>query len=143
MPQIKSLRIREREKAIVGFNRKKRGKPCYQWNVAFVCQEAVPQHLAAGNTHCRSVLLELLDDVRQKLDTDLMILRLDGGYLSGDILNTRCEMGLQIIITCRYDWILSQGVALSEPNWQQTDENTRLYDVGNSGVVSTCCHTFR
>jgi len=81
-----------------------------------------------------------------------MILRLDGGYLSGDILNTLWELGLQkrrrqslrlFIITCRYDWILSQGVALYEPNWQQIDEDTRLYDVGKSGVVSTCYHPFR
>ena len=141
--QTHTLESREREKAVLGFNRKKRGKPCYQWNVAFVCQEAVAQCLAAGNTHCRSVLLQLVDDVRQKLSTDLMILRLDGGYLSGEMLNTLCEMGLQIIITCRYDWILSQGVALYEPDWQQIDENTRLYDVGKSGVVSTCYHPFR
>ena len=141
--QTHTLESREREKAVVGFNRKKRGKPCYQWNVAFVCQEAVAQRLVSGNTHCRSVLLELLDDVHQKLKTDLMILRLDGGYLSGDILNTLWKLGLQIIIACRYDWILSQGVALYEPKWQKIDENTRLYDVGLSGVVSTCYHPFR
>jgi hypothetical protein len=141
--QTHTLESRKREKAVVGFNRKKRGKPCYQWNVAFVCQEAVAQRLVAGNTHCRSVLLELLDDVAQKLQTDLMILRLDSGYLSGDILNTLWELGLQIIIPCRYDWILSQGVALYEPNWLKIDEDTRLYDVGKSGVVSTCYHPFR
>lgn len=141
--QTHTLESRKREKAVVGFNRKKRGKPCYQWNVAFVCKEAVAQRLAAGNTHCRKVLLELLDDVEKKLQTDLMILRLDGGYLKGEILNTLVEEGLQIIITCRYDWILSQGATLYEPNWQQIDENTRLYDLGQSGVVSTCYHPFR
>ena len=72
-----------------------------------------------------------------------MIPRLDSGYLSGDILNTLWELGLQIIIPCRYDWILSQGVALYEPNWLKIDEDTRLYDVGKSGVVSTCYHPFR
>ena len=150
--QTHTLESRKREKAVVGFNRKKRGKPCYQWNVAFVCGEAVAQCLSAGKkvkakpplfTHCRSELLELLDDVIQKLATDLVILRLDGGYLSGEILNTLWDKGLQIIIPCRYDWILSQGVVLYEPNWQQIDESTRLYDVGISGVVSTCHHPFR
>ena len=140
--QTHTLESREREKAVVGFNRKKRGKPCYQWNVAFVCQEAVAQRLSVGNTHCRSMLLEILDDVCEKLNTDLMILRLDGGYLSGDILNALWDKGLQIIIPCRYDWILSQGVALYEPKWLKIDENTRLYDVGQSGVVSTCYHPF-
>jgi len=141
--QTHTLESREREQAVVGFHRKKRGKPCYHWNVAFVCQEAVAQRLVSGNTHCRSVLLELLDDVHQKLKTDLTILRLDGGYLSGEILNTLLQLGLQIIIACRYDWILSQGVALYEPSWQQIDENTRLYDVGMSGIVSTCYYPFR
>lgn len=141
--QTHTLESRKREQAVVGFNRKKRGKPCYQWNVAFVCQEAVAQRLVAGNTNCRSVLLELLDDVSHKLDTDLMILRLDGGYLSGDILNTVWKLGLQVIIACRYDWIISQGVALYEPNWQPIDDKTRLYDVGMSGVVSTCLYPFR
>jgi hypothetical protein len=141
--QTHTLESRKREKAVVGFNRKKRGKPCYQWNVAFVCQEAVAQRLSAGNIHCRSVLLELLLDVCQKLQTELMILRLDGGYLSGDILNTLWKLGMQIIIACRYDWIISQGVALYEPSWQTIDENTRLYDVGKSKVVSTCYYPFR
>ncbi len=58
------------------------------------------------------MLLELLDDVAHKrgsatalstkLQTGLMILRLDSGYLARDILNTLCKLGLQIIIPCRY-----------------------------------------
>jgi hypothetical protein len=66
--QTHTLESRKREGAVVGYNRKKRGKPCYQWNVAFVCSEAVAQRLRAGNTHCRSALLELLEEVDQKLD---------------------------------------------------------------------------
>ena len=50
---------------------------------------------------------------------------------------------MQLIITCRYDWVISQGVSLYEPNWQQINSNTRLYDVGKTGVVSTCRHSFR
>jgi len=91
--QTHTLESRKREGAVVGYNRKKRGKPCYQWNVAFVCSEAVAQKLRAGNTHCRSVLIELLEEVAEKLDTPLMIARLDGGYLSGKILNTLVDMG--------------------------------------------------
>jgi len=91
--QTHTLESRKREGAVVGYNRKKRGKPCYQWNVAFVCSEAVAQKLRAGNTHCRSVLIELLEEVAEKLDTPLMIARLDGGYLSSKILNTLVDMG--------------------------------------------------
>jgi len=57
--QTHTLESRKRQKAVVGFNKKKPGKPCYQWNMAFVCHEAVSQHLMAGNTHCRRVVLSL------------------------------------------------------------------------------------
>lgn len=97
----------------------------------------------AGNTHCRSVLLELLDNVKQKLKAELMIVRLDGGYLSGEILNELVKRQLQLIIACRYDWILSQGIVLDEAKWKQVDDITRLYDVGKTTVVSTCPHLLR
>lgn len=141
--QTHTLESRQREGAVVGYNRKKRGKPCYQWNVAFVCQEAVAQRLMAGNTHCRSVVLELLTEVVHKLKPQLMIIRLDGGYLSGDVLNALVDQELQLCISCRYDWIISQGVCVDESNWQAIDDDTRLYDVGKTFVVSTCSHRFR
>jgi len=141
--QTHTLESRKREKAVVGYNRKKRGKPCYQWNVAFVCQEAVAQRLRAGNTHGRSVCIDLLEEVKRKLNNPLMIARLDGGYLSGELLNTLLDIGLQLCMSCRYDWVISQGVLVEESNWQQVDEITRLYDVGQTPVVSTCSHSFR
>ena len=141
--QTHTLESRQRQDAVVGYNRKKRGKPCYQWNVAFVCNEAVAQRLCAGNTHCRSVLLELLDSVSQKLSTELTIVRLDGGYLSGEILNALIAREIQLIMACRYDWVLSQGVTLDETKWEAIDEKTRLYDVGQTPVVSTCKSPFR
>ena len=55
------------------------------------------------------MLLELLDEVSQKLNTSLTIVRLDGGYLSGEILSALIQRHLQLIIACRYDWVLSQG----------------------------------
>ena len=141
--QTHTLESRKREAAVVGYNRKKRGKPCYQWNVAFVCHEAVAQRLSAGNTHCRSILLELIDEVCHKLKTELTVVRLDGGYLSGPILDALITRQLQLIIACRYDWILSQGVTLDKTKWQPIDEKTRLYDLGQTPVVSTCKHAFR
>jgi len=141
--QTHTLESRQREGAVVGYNRKKRGQPCYQWNVAFVCNEAVAQRLMAGNTHCQRVVIELLEEVTQQLDAQLIIIRLDGGYLSGELLNTLIEKGLQLCISCRYDWVLSQGVCLDETKWQPIDENTRIYDVGQTPVVSTCCHPLR
>lgn len=46
-----SLESRKRERAIVGYNKKNRGKPCYQWSVAFVRGEVVAQRLNPGDTH--------------------------------------------------------------------------------------------
>ena len=81
--------------------------------------------------------------MRQKLNQPLIIARLDGGYLSGEILNALVEMGLQICMSCRYDWVISQGVKVKESDWIQVDEMTRLIDVGQSPVISTCKHPFR
>ena len=39
--QTHTLESRKREGAVVGYNRKKPGKPCLQWNVGFVRGEAV------------------------------------------------------------------------------------------------------
>lgn len=141
--QTHTLESRKREKAVVGFNKKKPGKPCYQWNMAFVCDEAVSQRLMAGNSHCRRTVLSLLDDVAQKLDNPLMIARLDGGYLSAEVLDALVERQLQICMACRYDWVLAQGIELKPEKWDQIDEITRLYDVGKTPVISTCAHPFR
>lgn len=102
--QTHTLESRKRQKAVVGFNKKKPGKPCYQWNMAFVCHEAVSQRLMAGNSHCRQLVLFLLDDVAKKLDNPLLIVRLDTGYLSAELLDALLERQLQICMGCRYDW---------------------------------------
>ena len=129
--QTHTLESRKREGAVAGYNRKKRGKPCYQWNVALVCSEAVAQRLCAGNTHCRSTLLELLEESDQKLHHPFWIARLYGGYLSGEILNTLVDLELQCM-SCRYDWVLSQGVSISESMWQPVAENCMLW-------AKNCC----
>lgn len=64
--QTHTLESRKRQGAVVGKNRKKPGKPCYQWNVAFVRGEAVSQRLMAGNTTGRSILKWLIEDVTEK-----------------------------------------------------------------------------
>jgi hypothetical protein len=141
--QTHTLESRKREKAVVRYNRKKPGKPCYQWNMAFVCHESVSQRLMPGNSRGGESVLWLLDDVRSKLNNPLMIVRLDSGYLKGETLNQLLERQLQICMACRYDWVLAQGVSLDETKWQRIDDMTRVYDVGLTKVVSTCHHAFR
>jgi hypothetical protein len=53
-----SVESRKREKAVVGYNKKNPGKPCYQWSVGFVRGEAVANKLYAGNTTCKDHLME-------------------------------------------------------------------------------------
>jgi hypothetical protein len=96
-----------------------------------------------GSSHCRESVLWLLDDVKAKLNTPLLVARLDGGYLKGELLNKLVKRQLQLCMACRYDWVLAQGVSLDESKWQQVDDTTRVYDVGKTKVVSTCNHLFR
>ena len=63
----------------------------------------------AGNTHGSQSLQWIIEDVRQKLEEPISILRLDSGYLSGDTLNYAVEHRLYLCMAARYDWILAQG----------------------------------
>ncbi len=154
--QTHTLESRKREKAVVGYNRKKPGKPCMQWNVGFVRGEAVSQRLMAGNTHGSQSLQWIIEDVQQKLSkrgrlpslTDstaqpMSILRLDSGYMSGDTLNYVVEHRLHLCMAGRYDWILACGIDVDEAKWQRLDEKTRLYELGQCQAVSTSKHHFR
>ena len=96
-----------------------------------------------GNSHGQESVLWLLDDVRTKLNTPLMIIRLDNGYLKGETLNELLKRQLQLCMSCRYDWVLAQGVSLDQSKWEQIDDYTKVYDVGQTKVISTCDHQFR
>ena len=97
----------------------------------------------AGNTHGSQSLQWIIEDVRQKLEEPISILRLDSGYLSGDTLNYAVEHRLYLCMAARYDWILAQGVDVDETKWQRYDEKTRLYELGERQVISTSKHCFR
>jgi hypothetical protein len=141
--QTHTLESRKREGAVVGGNRKKPGKPCFQWNVGFVRGEAVSQRLMAGNTHGIKSLEWIVSDVQKKLGCSPSILRLDGGYLSKETLNYAVEHGHYLCMSARYDWILAQGIQIDEAKWIRCDAKTRLYELGLSRVISTTPHCFR
>jgi len=141
-----SLESRKREKATPGFNKKNRGKPCYQWSVGFVREEAVAHRLHPGSekADCFKYLKEVVLDAEGKLGIDHFIIRADGGYLSFKTLDFAAEQGHQIVIAARYDWVLSQEKNhLDETKWFRYDEKTRLYELGWGKVVSKCQHSFR
>lgn len=141
--QTHTLESRKREQAVVGGNRKKPGKTCLQWNVGFVRGEAISQRLMAGNTHGSQSLRSIVEDVRQKVGAPISILRLDGGYLSGETLNYVVDHRLHLCMAARYDWIVAQGVEIDEAKWHRYDAKTRLYDLGPCRVISTSPHCFR
>jgi len=138
-----SLESRKREKAVVGMNKIKRGKPCYQWSVAFVRGEVVAQKLMAGNTSCKTPFKELLQNVKAKLGKEISIVRLDGGYFSAENLEFTKSEGIQIITTERFDWIMSQNPTIEPEKWIIYDEKTKLYDLGVMRVISTTELNFR
>lgn len=136
--QTISLESRRREKALRGYNKKQKGKPCYQWNVAFAKGEVVTQLLRAGNTHGITCFKELVTNTKEKFNKPISIIRVDGAYLSGDIVDFIFEEGLQVVTTEKYNWIISQDGVKIEPHlWEDYDEDTRLYDLGYGRVLST------
>jgi len=138
-----SLESGKREKAVVGFNKKNKGKPCYQWSVAFVRGEVVAQKLNAGNTHCTACFKELVEAVSNKLRQPISIIRIDGGYFSADTLNWTRDKEYQIVTTERYNWIMSQNPKIDPNKWKEYDSDTRLYDLGRIRVIGTTEQKFR
>lgn len=138
-----SLESRKREKAVVGFNKKNRGKPCYQWSVGFVRGEVVSQKLSPGNTHCKSSFKEIVELVSTKLGRPISIIRMDGGYFSSDILDWAVSKYYQIVTTERYDWIMSQKPRIDPHKWEEYDSDTKLYDLGRIKIISTTENIFR
>ena len=83
-----SLESRKRQKAVIGYNKKNPGKPCYQWSVGFIRGEAVAHKLYAGNTTCKNHLKDTMEMVTAKIPQPVSIVRLDGGYLSAELLSS-------------------------------------------------------
>jgi len=55
-----SLESRQRQQAVPGFNRKRRGKPCYQWFIGSVGEEIIAQYLDAGNAYLGSHVADFM-----------------------------------------------------------------------------------
>jgi len=138
-----SLESRKREKAVVGRNKKNRGKPCYQWSAAFVRGEVVSQKLNKGNSHCISCFKEIVESVATKLEKPISIIRVDGGYFSADILDWTIEKGYQIVTAERYKWIMSQKPKIDPDKWIEYNSDTKLYDLGRIKIISTTEAIFR
>ena len=138
-----SLESRKRQKAVRGYNKKNPGKPCYQWSVGFIRGEAVAHKLYPGNTVCKDHLKDTIESVMEKIYRPISIVRLDGGYLSAELLNYIDQRNLQVVMAARYDWVMAQGPEIDPDKWESYDEKTKLYDLGLARVMSTVERQYR
>ena len=149
-----SLESKKREKANRGFNKKNPGKPCYQWNVGFISGEIVSQKLDEGKSNCRRNFRVIVEDVKEKLEVDDLIIRVDGGYMSAEYLNYIVENGYQVISVINWDDFFSNNTELDINDWawetlkdegsknNRTVKEVKLLAVGERKVYSKCKHKF-
>jgi len=138
-----SVESRKREKAVVGYNKKNPGKPCYQWSVGFIRGEAVAHKLYAGNTTCKNHLKDTLALVMKKIPQPVSIVRLDGGYLSAELLNYIDNKGVSVVMGARYDWVMAQNPKIEPYKWMSYNDKTMIYDLGKAHVTSTIEKKYR
>lgn len=138
-----SVESRKREKAVVGYNKKNPGKPCYQWSVGFIRGEAVANKLYAGDTTCKHHLKDTLNMVTNKISQPVSIVRLDGGYLSAELLDYIASKNLSVVMGARYDWVMAQKPEIDPEKWMAYDEKTMIYDLGMARVTSTVKRDYR
>jgi hypothetical protein len=139
-----SLESKLRQGAVPGYNKIKRGKPCYQWSVAFCADEVIVNKLAKGNTVSLSAFTEILGRIERIFPSKLFMLRLDSGYLSAEVLNYVSDMNLFILCGCAYNYVMAQPANKSvQIQWQEHNENTWLYDLGVTKVVSEAKKDYR
>jgi len=138
-----SVESRKREKAVVGYNKRNPGKPCYQWSVGFIRGEAAVHKLYPGDTTCKNHLKDTLDMVTQKIPQPVSIVRLDGGYVSAELLDYIARKNLSVVMGARYDWVLAQGPEIDPVKWISYDDKTKIYDIGMARVTSTVEREYR
>jgi hypothetical protein len=139
-----SLESKLREGAVPGYNKIKRGKPCYQWSVAFCAGEVIANRLAEGNTVSLSNFTEMLESIERLFPSKLFMLRLDSGYLSAEVLNHVSDKNLFILCGCAYNYVMAQPENKHiQVLWREYDENTWLYDLGVTQVVEKAKKQFR
>jgi len=139
-----SLESKLREGAVPGYNKIKKGKPCYQWSVAFCSGEVIANRLAEGNTVSLTNFMEMLESIKELLPSKLYMMRLDSGYLSAEVLNYIAEKNLFILCGCAYSYVMAQPEnKLKEVEWAVYDENTWLSDLGITKVVAKAEGKFR
>jgi hypothetical protein len=93
-----SVEGRKREGAQPGFNRKAKGKDCYQASAAFCANELITQTLDKGHVHC-SQRLETLFLRTWDILGGFDVIRLDSGYFSKETLKFLLDyVGLRFLI---------------------------------------------
>lgn len=139
-----SLESKKREGAIPGYNKIKRGKPCYQWSAAFCDGEVIAHVLDEGNTVSRTNFDQVLEESLDCLGKDIALIRLDSGYISAEVLNYMTGKNLFTLCGCPYKWVMGQienkGIVVE---WDEYNDNTWLFDLGITSVVKNAKDKYR
>jgi len=139
-----SLESRLREGACPGYNKKNRGKPCYQWTAAFCAGEIVANKLAEGNTVSLTTFSTMLEGLEAMFHSKLFMLRLDSGYLSAETLNYATDKNFFILCSCPYSYIMAQEENKNRKiAWKEHDNTTWFCDMGVTTVVDKAKAQFR
>jgi hypothetical protein len=84
-----------------------------------------------------------LDLVTQKISQPVSIVRLDGGYLSADLLDYIAKKNLSVVLGARYDWVMAQKPKIDPDKWMSYGEMTMIYDLDTARVTSTVERDYR
>lgn len=130
----KSVEGKKIEKAIQGYNKKRPGRMCLQWSRGLFCGIPFWSKLHSGNTNSiqsiqdelRWMKLELTSYVPHTLSN--IILRLDGGYWSPDLLK---KIDLPWMIKCPMFKQFKLKEYQNKPElWKKYSKTTSFIDLG-------------
>lgn len=100
--------------------------------------------LAEGNTSSLSYFSEVLDKALSVVESKSILLRVDSGYLSADVLNYACEHNIFILCGCPYNYVMSQESNKNKKiEWKQHNSNTWFFDLGLTDIVKKSKYQFR
>src|SRR3954463_3910556 len=124
---VRSTEGHRRRGATPGHNPNHKGRDCYQWAVAFASGLVIWQQLCRGNTSGQGLVRTALGALRQRLPR-LDLIRLDGGFLSANVLNDLVEERVSFLTKAGRKLVSIRSlIEQAQPcQWQTYDEETRL-----------------
>ena len=138
-----SLESKQRQKAVPGYNRRHRGKPCYQWFIGSVGEEIIAQYLDAGNASLGSHVADFITAAETRLpQVEQWVWRSDSIFCGAPTLNTAVDRHWLLSITGRWKDLVA-NCPIAGKTWETYNDQTRLLDLGVVRPLQKCKHLFR